>query len=947
MSRASRGVRKLLDKADDQPTPAGRRTYLEQAIALADEAADTESAYVARMRLISTLYFIGDTEAMLTAFGWCLGMNERDPVRHPAVPDDECDLHWAHKWMAGNLAASPRFPRADIEASLDLMDRKYREAGLGRSGVLQSRFGTALSLGDLELAARLHAEMGRTPRDDYSDCEACVPAAEAEFFFATGDDARGLAKLDEVLGEQLTCTEQPECLMADSLVPLLRAGRLDDARRLHLTSYRLLRDSTDELASIGDHLVFCAVTGNAARGLTLLERHLHWLAHDRLDRSSHFAALTAMAVLLDAVDRDGHGDLVVRAAADQRLATFFPPRSAGAPWTVTEVAARCWSLAGEIGQQFDRRNGNSRFADRLAERRALATESYDVPVGTESIGAPVTSAVRTAASAEVALPVDADGWSERAFALATLNDDVGATEAATRALAADPTPDEAIRVIGLQLQQVATATERGTETPEFADLLAVRATRLREDDRAEQAAGEERFGRQIFGVPASSDVPALLEAADASGSPHLRAELRATAAIGLLAADDAPPRARVLGLVDAAVADATSDGVRDNLRLLRAHALLDAGRGDEAVAAFGELVASGDLDTRINARRGRAAALGSLDRAAEGLVDAEVALDLAMSLGTAIGTADAAALVAQLLHDAGRSSEAVARMQHAVRAARRAGGAPITAHRLELAHLLLQADRPDEAADELALLLDDVRAHDRSSDDLARVSLALAHARREVGDDGRAHEAFLEAADRFVVLGDLEGAAVACAGNARLMVEHDDPAALEVADAALLHAKAAGDARVVLEALHTLGFVRASLGRRGALKTLDQAEALAVEIGDDGAVADVLDTRVLALGVAGKHDELVRVALRAADAYRGVGNEVGAGMNEFAAASALHEQGRADEAVVLFAAALEAVASQPSYVATVGFTYGDALEDLGRHGEAAEVRRRAEQATQA
>ena len=80
-----------------------------------------------------------------------------------------------------------------------------------------------------------------------------------------------------MLAGRLTCSEQPQGILTTLLLPYLRTGRLEQARDAHRRAYRLHRPNLADLGDIADHIEFCALTGNEARGLEILERHLGWL----------------------------------------------------------------------------------------------------------------------------------------------------------------------------------------------------------------------------------------------------------------------------------------------------------------------------------------------------------------------------------------------------------------------------------------------------------------------------------------------------------------------------------------------------------------------------------------------------------------------------------------------------------------------------------------------
>src|SRR3954466_11945439 len=117
----------------------------------------------------------------------------------------------------------------------------------------------------------------------------------------------------------------------------VRTGELEKAADAHRRAYRKNRDRLSNLAEVGEHLSFCARTGNEHRGLEILQRHLDWL-----DRApSPFAAMrfaTFGSYVLRRVPALGHGDVAVRRKdTDDATAETLAEELAA---TATAIAAR-------------------------------------------------------------------------------------------------------------------------------------------------------------------------------------------------------------------------------------------------------------------------------------------------------------------------------------------------------------------------------------------------------------------------------------------------------------------------------------------------------------------------------------------------------------------------------------------------------------------------------
>lgn len=285
---------RLLEEIDRTPWGPQEQALVAEAVALAQEIGDERLEYQARMRQTASANMGGLTDLMLSSFAWCLAHHDADPAVFPAdIDNGAADLMWQFKWMASSLRSSPAFSPEQITAVLDDMEAHYRTAGLGMSGVLMARFEDAHAAGRMDDAERLRVQLEATPRDSHSHCDACGRSQVAGFFADTDRDEDAIRLVEEMLEGGFSCGEEPEHALSVSLLPYLRLDRGEQARAAHLRSYRLAKDNPDLLTAIANSIRFCALSGNEARALTLIERHLPWLAHDALNAQGHFRMLTA------------------------------------------------------------------------------------------------------------------------------------------------------------------------------------------------------------------------------------------------------------------------------------------------------------------------------------------------------------------------------------------------------------------------------------------------------------------------------------------------------------------------------------------------------------------------------------------------------------------------------------------------------------------------------
>jgi len=355
--------RETAEQAVSLPYGRARSTALEKALQQAvRDGAGEEDLFWLRMSLTQAYEYGGEPANAFATFTRCLSAFDADPARYGPVARSQ--LLWHFKWVVAALLDFPEIPLDRTRAVLDDMERRYREGGHSLHAVHGLRCRVARHLGDVETADAEFERWRTTARDETSDCEGCVPSALAAHLVWRGAHEEAVAVAEPVLSGQLTCTEQPQRILTTLMEPYLRTGRHDAAVDAHRRAYRVhRRQERHYLSNLGSHLFFCALTGNHARGLEILERHLGALDEPPSPMDAlEFAA--SAALLLDRLAATGRGDLPVRRPAHGDR----PAAELGA----AELRDRLRDHAHAIAARFDARNGTTAQTDRVRDR--LATE---------------------------------------------------------------------------------------------------------------------------------------------------------------------------------------------------------------------------------------------------------------------------------------------------------------------------------------------------------------------------------------------------------------------------------------------------------------------------------------------------------------------------------------------------------------------------------------------
>lgn len=741
MSGVESNMWRWLADAHEMPYGSAQIAAVERLMRQADTAGDPHFAFATRMLATTAYVYGGEPAKSLVTFSWCLADFDGEP--QPYHERFAHSLMWHFKYMANVVLIFPEVPLAKAHAVLDDMERRYQKIGQSLQPVYKKRFQLAGHVGNHEEAEEWYRRWITAERGDLSDCAGCDPSAQVRHLDRTGRHEEAVAAAAPVLDGRFTCSEQPQSILTNLLMPYVHTGRLDAARDAHRRAYRLIRGRLADLGDIGDHLAFCALTSNPVRGLEILERHLEWL--DRAPSPS--AALqftTGAAMVLQQLDADGRGDLTVhRRAHGDRPATDVP---------VSDLAAELIEVATDIARRFDVRNGGTSHSDGLAHRLAAEPVVTDLPLsasrrrstGTPRAVEPKMPAVPADATPEQLLELAEEAWrTDRTDELTVLlrtydkrfdAQDVPPLAAARRTelrvveLEQDPAAalascEDALRryrELGDRVREHIVAGRLGVlmgsldeeNQPAGLELVTTAVEVLTEiGDPAQRAGAYNRLASALGQHGRWAEALAAVERAEhelvGEREPHLRVMLavRRTECLEQLdkqeelraAAQTARDMSRSLGMprMLAVASLAYARSVEDNAEALAAC--------DEAVSV---VTGPFTLPTRLS----RARLLMSMDRAGDAVEDFVEAVALCVERGITDGGALLRWELAEAYRRAGRPAEAVEVAEEAVTELDRLGRqaeADQCRHMLAHLYLALDEDRPALALlDQLAENLD-------------------------------------------------------------------------------------------------------------------------------------------------------------------------------------------------------------------------------------------------
>ncbi|WAZ24344.1 tetratricopeptide repeat protein [Streptomyces cinnabarinus] len=752
-------LRRAMAENAELPEGPARNARAEQLLAEAETLGMPLAVIEALGHQLTVYNYSSEKDKMFVPFARLLRMWDERPGDFDA--QEAHSLHWVFKWMTSGMLDQPHVPLASIEKWLGEMEHRYRLAGHSERAVRSSEFSVAAHIGDLPRAERAYAAWLAADRDPMADCPACELHGQGWWQAERGRDERALELWRPVLEGEFTCAHEPHTALASSLVPLLRLDRVDEARAHHLRGFRLVRPMESMRGAYADHVEFCALTGNEARGLELLAERPAYFTDSGHPRS-RLEFLSVVTLLMERLSGLGLGG--------QRV-----PGPAGRTWTARELAAHARAEALELAGRFDLRNGTARVSELARARMAQEPLVERLPLGVRSARGTVASG--TVPVPEVPAqdePVEADLPTLLAEARRlsdTLQPDAVQAWAAV-ARAAEGTELDARDHAEIMDHRAMELGPEGVELFERAAELYAEAGDPGEALAARTRAAyvralTGRLAEALAGVGGPYDEVLALYAEDGTGLRQTAAVLmgRARVLMRQVHEADEPVDPAVVGAAEAAAREvlALVDGrTEDDVRL--------ASRSAEAQAMLAELAAlSGDVAgaARLFARASAAfvgaglpwfaveyeARLAGLAHHLGDTAEAERALRAALEHGgprlEAPGRAQLHLQLAEVLGGRGLSDEAAEHALEAAHWADEAGEGPTLGAwaRHQLGGFLLRQGRWAEAAEVLESALPDLSAETHGDGAVVQTQWWLGDCLSELGEYREAAERRLQAAE--------------------------------------------------------------------------------------------------------------------------------------------------------------------------------------------------------
>ncbi|MET8077352.1 tetratricopeptide repeat protein [Streptomyces sp. NPDC005303] len=384
-------LRRAMAENAEEPEGPARNARAEQLLAEAEKLNIPLAVIEALGHQLKVYNYSSEKAKMFVPFARLLRMWDERPEDFDEY--ETHSLHWVFKWMTTGMLDQPHIPLSAMEKWLGEMEHRYRLAGHSERAVRSAEYSVAAHVGDLERAERAYAAWLAADRDSMADCHACELHEQGWWQSQRGRHEEALDLWAPVLEGEFTCAHEPHAVLASSLGPLLRLGRLDEARANHLRGFRLVRSMESMRGAYADHVEFCALSGNEARALELLAERPAYFTDDGHPRS-RLDFMAVVALLMDRLTGLGLGERPV-------------PGPAGRSWTAAELAAHARGEALTLAARFDERNGTAHVSEQARARMAQRPLVERLPLGVRAVrtvAAPVVAPAAPAPAREPDLP---------------------------------------------------------------------------------------------------------------------------------------------------------------------------------------------------------------------------------------------------------------------------------------------------------------------------------------------------------------------------------------------------------------------------------------------------------------------------------------------------------------------------------------------------------------
>ncbi|MFC4335367.1 hypothetical protein [Salininema proteolyticum] len=356
----------MILSVDDRPDGVEKVALLEEAAQAAESLGDERLVNYCLVDLVSAhRNWTGTTEMVPHFARLCERFEERRETF------DDYSSHrflWSYRWIVQAMTDDPDYSLDLVEAVLMEMRTAYLQEGYSDHAGWFEDMRLAYAIGDWDRMWKSFRASEDCDPDSMSDCNACRASFLADVLWDTDasmEDVLGF--LNAALEVEDQCRRQPHETWTTAMFAHARLGDPAMARESHLRGFTMARGRVDLLDLIVEHLQFCAVSGNEARAVAILEEHAEELYGD-FNPAMRLGFAEVLVILCRRFLDLGQPELPL-------------PGPDGNEFSAAELAEWAESERVALAAEFDARNGNGHVGESSAGVIEFGTFPVPVPMG--------------------------------------------------------------------------------------------------------------------------------------------------------------------------------------------------------------------------------------------------------------------------------------------------------------------------------------------------------------------------------------------------------------------------------------------------------------------------------------------------------------------------------------------------------------------------------------
>ncbi len=348
------GVCNMLDKNHLFSLEHGddRMEYIKLCIDDSDKEKNWSESLKLRFQYIKESIFYGDSFKAFIMFPEFMSLFDKYP---------ECLSKWdfmiALKWIIGTMDEFYQVSLEKGEQFLEEFKNRCIRYGYSLKIFYHKAAYFYLYINDLNKAKEYFKLYKETENDDISDCEACALSFEIEFELKTGSEKEAIRMFNELLNNNLHCSEVPENTYALFTNHFAECGRLDEAEYYASVLKRRLKDR-NELNRCFSALLRLYSYTDPNEALDIFQKKLNVFLNSKNPFEKFDFADAAFRFFSNIDTEDEH-------SINLKLSHKFPLYSDNDEYKIYELRDYFYNEAKKIAEKFDKRNNNSLFSDKL------------------------------------------------------------------------------------------------------------------------------------------------------------------------------------------------------------------------------------------------------------------------------------------------------------------------------------------------------------------------------------------------------------------------------------------------------------------------------------------------------------------------------------------------------------------------------------------------------